>query len=288
MTRISAVAFAAALLVGAISGTAEAQGIAEAPKVGAMARPCSALPPIPSEAAAFLASLAQGNAPGAPRPEALAAYQAWQAKVQENDFAGLCHYDEANAKLPPASGRRVVFFGDSITELWGRTDPSMFAGDAVNRGISGQTTAQMVGRFQEDVIALHPRVVHILAGTNDIAGNTGPTSLSWVEANIRTMAELAKANHIQVVLAAVLPAARYSWRPQIEAPDNIAALNAWMGAYAKAQGLGYVDYGPVLDDGHRGIKPNLSLDGVHPTAAGYAVMRPLAEAAVRQALGKGR
>src|SRR5207248_2313748 len=126
-----------------------------------------------------------------------------------------------NARLGPATDRRVVFFGDSITELWGPADPKLFSDDTVNRGISGQTTAQMLGRFQQDVIALHPRVVHILAGTNDIAGNTGPTTLPWIQANIRSMVELAKAHRIVVVLAAVLPATHYNWRPSIQPVEPI-------------------------------------------------------------------
>jgi lysophospholipase L1-like esterase len=280
MTRTRTLIACAALALGVTQ--------AAAAQVGVLDKPCAALPAAPPEVAAYLAAAAKAQAAHQPAPapsaSGLAAYNDWQDRRALQDYAGLCRYHDQNATLPPATGHRVVFFGDSITELWGVLDPGMFAHDTLNRGISGQTTAQMIGRFQEDVIALHPRVVHILAGTNDVAGNTGPTTLPWIEANIRTMAETAKANHVRVVLASVLPAARYSWRPSIEPIPQIEALNAWLQAYAKAEHLTFVDYRPPLDDGRRGFKPQLSADGVHPNAAGYAAMRPLAERAVQAAL----
>ncbi|THD70599.1 GDSL-type esterase/lipase family protein [Phenylobacterium sp.] len=269
------------------SAAAQAQS---AIPTGVLDRPCAALAPMPAEVAAYLAETARARATHQPEPAAsaqgVALYNAWQNLRLTQDFAGLCHYADQNAALPPASGRRVVFFGDSITELWGLLDPGFFTHDVINRGISGQTTAQMVGRFQEDVIALRPRAVVILAGTNDIAGNTGPTTLAWIEGNIRTLVETAKANHVRVVLASVLPAARYSWRPEVQPIPQIRALNEWLAGYAKSQRLTFLDYRPPLDDGHAGFKAELSADGVHPNAKGYALMRPLAERAMREALSR--
>jgi lysophospholipase L1-like esterase len=286
MTRMLLAGVALAL---AQAQAAYAQASPAAPdRVGVLEQPCAAMAPMPPEVAAYLAAAAKARAAHQAEPVAsasgLAAYNDWQTRRSLQDYAGLCHYHDQNAALPPASAHRVVFFGDSITELWGAIDPSLFTHDTVNRGISGQTTAQMIGRFQEDVIALHPRVVHILAGTNDIAGNTGPTTVPWIEANIRTMVELAKVHQIRVVLSPILPAARYSWRPAIQPIPQIQAVNAWMQAYAKAEHLTFVDYRMGLDDGRHGFKAQLSADGVHPNAAGYAVMRPLAEAAVQAAL----
>lgn len=277
------IAAAALLAAGAVGARAEA--------VGVQAEPCAGLSPWPPEAvvASMLAAAkakAEHLPPPAQSPQVAASYRRWQETQLLQDFAGLCHYREANRKLPPATARRVVFFGDSITELWAAREPTLFSGDVIDRGVSGQTTAQMVGRFQEDVVALHPRVAHILAGTNDIAGNTGPTTLPWIEANIRTMVELAKAHHIAVVLAAVLPTERYDWRPEVDPAPSIQALNAWLRRYAQDEHLVFVDYGPALSDGGHGLKPAYSDDGVHPNAAGYAAMRPLAERAVRQALGR--
>jgi lysophospholipase L1-like esterase len=259
--------------------------------IGAMADPCAQVAAAPPELVAYQAAQAKAATEGKPAPSAPpnlgAIYSAWGAKRREQDFADHCRYAAANAALPSATAKRVVFFGDSITEIWSRLDPALFEGDVVNRGISGQTTAQMIGRFQQDVIALKPAVVHIMAGTNDIAGNTGPTSLAWIEANVRAMAEMAKANHVRVVLSAVTPAARYTWRPEIDSVASIRDLNAWLAAYAKREGLGFVDYAPVLTDGHNGIKPELSADGVHPNAKAYELMRPLARRALAEAL-KGR
>ncbi|GGA02560.1 lipase [Dyella caseinilytica] len=199
------------------------------------------------------------------------------------DFGDLCRYRDANAALPQASSHRVVFMGDSITEAWGTGDPKLFTDDVIDRGVSGQTTPQMVLRFQADVVDLKPAVVHILAGTNDIAGNTGPTSLGAIENNIKTMVELARANHIRVILASLTPVARYPWRPSVTPIESIKALNDWIEAYADKEGLVYVNYFTPLDDGHRGFKAKLAIDGVHPNPAGYAVMSELAKTAISQA-----
>jgi acyl-CoA thioesterase-1 len=195
-----------------------------------------------------------------------------QEQGNSADFFNLCRYRAANQALPKPSPNRIIFMGDSITQGWIERRPEFFLGDRVDRGISGQTTSQMLGRFYADVIALHPATVHILAGTNDIAGNGGPTNLETIENNIRSMVELAQAHHIKVVLGTVLPATRFDWRPEIEPVASIQALNAWIRSYARANKLTLVDYYAVLDDGRHGLALSDSGDGVHPTAAGYAKM----------------
>jgi lysophospholipase L1-like esterase len=188
------------------------------------------------------------------------------------DFFGLCRYRAANRSLPAPSSARIVFMGDSITQGWKDSRPEFFRGDRVDRGISSQTTSQMLGRFSADVIALHPAAVHILAGTNDIAGNGGPTTLENIENNIRSMVELAQAHRIKVILGTVLPAVRYNWRPEIDPVPSIGALNAWIRSYSKSHGIILVDYYSALDDGRHGLAPSDSGDGVHPTPAGFAKM----------------
>jgi lysophospholipase L1-like esterase len=203
------------------------------------------------------------------------------------DFGQLCRYRDDNARLIASHAPvRVVFMGDSITDNWQNLDKAMFIDGLVDRGISGQTTPQMLVRFQEDVVALHPRAVHIMAGTNDIAGNTGAATQAFVQGTIRSMAELARVHGIKVILAAVPPAVAFPWVPDKKPVSQIAALNAWLKDYAAREGFTFVDYGPALGDGTGGIKPGLSSDGVHPTVAGYAAMKPLAMAAVRRALGQ--
>ena len=203
---------------------------------------------------------------------------------QAADFGGLCRYDSQNAHLPPATSHRVILFGDSITELWKLLDPALFSDDVLDRGVSGQTTSQMLIRFRADVIDLHPRVVQIMAGTNDVAGNTGPISINAIENNIRDMVELARTHHIKVVLASIPPAAKFTWRPEIEPISPILSLNAWLRALAKQDGLIYVDYYAVLVDDQHAFKADWSKDGVHPNADGYAAMDPLAKAAIDRAL----
>ena len=276
----------AVLAAGLMATPASAQSTAAT--VGVLAKPCDALAPMPPEVADYMARLKQSQADHKPMPlptpAAMGLYTAWQAARQKSDFGDLCHYAADNAALGPATPERVIFFGDSITELWKMQDPGAFTGEVLDRGVSGQTTAQMLIRYREDVINLHPRVVHIMAGTNDIAGNTGPTSIAWIENNIRTMVEQAKANHIRVVLASIPPAARFTWAPALKPTPSIRTVNAWLAAYASEQGLVYVDYYAALNDGQDGFKPAWTVDGVHPNAAGYAVMDPLAKKAVEQAM----
>lgn len=204
-----------------------------------------------------------------------------------DDWASLARYREANARLnPPQPGeQRVVLYGNSITEGWAPYVAAMFPDKPyVGRGISGQTTPQMLVRFRQDVIALQPAVVVILAGTNDIAGNTGPSTLAMIEDNLASMAELARAHGICVVLSSVLPAYDYPWRPGLEPAGTIVALNAWMREYAIAHDLVYLDYHAAMADERQGLRPELSNDGVHPSEAGYRLMAPLLEQAVGDGL----
>lgn len=206
------------------------------------------------------------------------------------DWPNLGRYRADNAKLsPPAAGEnRVVFMGDSITDSWGRGRGEFFPGKPyVNRGISGQTTPQMLIRFRPDVIALRPKAVVILAGTNDLAGNTGPMTLEETQGNLASMAELAKANGIKVVLASVLPVSD-DIRQQTDRrpPDKIVALNRWIKDYAAANGHVYLDYYSATKGENQMLRKELTYDGLHPNDAGYAVMAPLAERAVASVLGK--
>jgi lysophospholipase L1-like esterase len=206
------------------------------------------------------------------------------------DFGGLEKYKEADLALrPPARGEnRVVFMGDSITEGWHfEGAEGYFAGKPyINRGISGQTTPQMLVRFRQDVIALQPKVVVILAGVNDIAGNTGPMTLEETEDNLASMADLAAANHIRVVLCSALPALDFPWMPGMTPAGKILALNAWIKAYAARMGYVYVDYHSAMKDDRGGLPAALSKDGVHPLPAGYAIMTPLVEAGIAKALAR--
>jgi len=205
------------------------------------------------------------------------------------DWANTARFKDENAKLaPPAKGEnRVVFMGNSITEGWIRTHPDFFAGKPyVNRGISGQTTPQMLVRFRPDVINLKPALVVILAGTNDIAGNTGPSTLEMIMDNLISMAELAKANNIKVVLSSVLPAFDYPWKPGLQPAEKIASLNAMIKSYADKNGIVYIDYFSSMADERKGLKKELSGDGVHPNDAGYKLMEPLVETAIKKALNQ--
>jgi lysophospholipase L1-like esterase len=197
------------------------------------------------------------------------------------DWAWLGRYRQANLELT-SGGAKVdtVFLGDSITEGWAATDPGFFSGANVSRGISAQTTPQLLVRMHADVIALKPRVVHIMAGTNDIAQNTGPISPEDSKNNFMAMCEIARAHGIRVVLGSVPPASKYSWRPDLLPKAIAIALNDWMRAYARQTGATYADYAAALTDSNGNVKLSLAKDEVHPTAEGYAAMRPIAEAAI--------
>ena len=206
------------------------------------------------------------------------------------DWPWLGRFKDEDAQLgEPAAGEdRVVFMGDSITQGWKIEGPDgYFPGKPyINRGISGQTTPQMLLRFRQDVLDLHPKVVVILAGINDVAGNTGPETPDQIEGNLASMAELATAHHIRVVLCSVTPAFDFPWRPGMAPAAKVVALNVWLRAYAADHGHVYVDYHTAMKDERDGLPANLSHDGVHPTAAGYAVMAPLVEAGIEKALAK--
>jgi lysophospholipase L1-like esterase len=232
----------------------------------------------------FAAASLPAQTPATPPPPTVATLQAQLAaqKAQLNDWPALARYREADLALPASEPGRVVFFGDSITDGWVQNGGKFFPGKPyVNRGISGQTTPQMLVRFRQDVVDLHPDAVVVLAGTNDIAGNTGPSSLAMIEDNFRSMTEIAKANGIHVILASVLPVAKYPWRPEVADPaTTIQDLNRWMRSFCDQAKITYLDYWSAMATPAGGMKPGISLDGVHPNAAGYAIMEPLAEQAI--------
>src|SRR5689334_10024470 len=234
---------------------------------------------------------AQQPAAPAPEPDAVKLKADLdRANRQLQDWANINRYRADNAKVaPPAPDEeRVVFMGDSITDGWGKQYGKFFPGKPyINRGISGQTTPQMLIRFRPDVIALKPRAVVILAGTNDIAGNTGPSTLEMIEDNLASMVDLAQKNGIKVVLSSVMPVCDYIRNQTTRRPnDQIVALNKWIKEYADTHGAVYLDYyTPMLDD--KGVlKQELTYDGLHPNSAGYDVMMPLAQKAIDQALAK--
>lgn len=205
------------------------------------------------------------------------------------DWPNLEQFQEANQKLdvPAADEDRVVFMGNSITIGWLNNRPEFFEGKHyINRGISGQTTPQMLVRFRQDVVDLKPKVVVILAGTNDIAGNTGPSTLEMIADNIKSMAEIAHANGIKIVLSSTLPAYDYPWKPGIEPAEKIIALNKMIKAYAEENGYVYLDYFSAMVDDRNGLPKKYAEDEVHPTVEGYKVMEPLVEKAIAEALKK--
>ncbi|MCR8558774.1 SGNH/GDSL hydrolase family protein [Mucilaginibacter sp. BJC16-A38] len=221
------------------------------------------------------------------KAEAWANFQKMIEERIHKDWAWIKRYEDDNEKLPPPSigEKRVVFMGNSITEGWINTDPGFFTGRPyINRGIGGQTTPQMLVRFREDVINLKPTVVVILAGINDIAENTGPSKIENVAGNIFSMAELAKAAHIKVVLSSVLPALAFPWHPGIDPRASIIKLNELLKAYAQKNKLGYIDYYSAMVNADQGLKSEWATDGVHPNLAGYKVMEPLAEVEIVKAL----
>jgi len=215
-------------------------------------------------------------------------YREGNARMLMNDFGQLARYHDDDGKLgaPAAGEQRVVFFGDSITDIW-KLDESFPGKHYINRGIGGQTTPQMLVRFRPDVIDLQPAVVVVLAGTNDIAGNTGDETLEQIEGDYATMAELAKVHGIRLVFASVMPINNYNPRALSfflqRSPEKILQLNAWLKKYCADNGLVYLDYFSAMVDGRGMLKAGLTEDGLHPNAAGFAVMAPLAEAAIEKA-----
>lgn len=212
-------------------------------------------------------------------------YQNW-TKMRD-DWPNFARYRQDNAKLAgsPVPANRVVFMGNSITDGWINFSPEFFsANNYVDRGIGGQTTPQMLVRFRADVVALKPKVVVMLCGINDIAGNTGPSSLEMIEDNIASMTEIAKANNIKVILCSVLPAYDFPWKPGLEPAGKVMALNAWIKDYAAKSKVTYLDYFSSLKDERNGMQARYSGDGVHPNKLGYSVMEPLAKKAIDQVL----
>ncbi|MBO9712247.1 GDSL-type esterase/lipase family protein [Sphingomonas sp.] len=207
-----------------------------------------------------------------PAPKEETWEEKWNRMLRE-DWPGLGRYAEANEALI-ASGQKVdvVFMGDSITEGWPQKRPGFFTPGRIGRGIGGETTPQMVLRMMADVVHLKPRLVHIMAATNDIAGNTGKITLDQSFDNFRMMVTLAKANGIHVLLASTPPADHFPWRPGLETVAPIRAINAWLKGHAKEAGCTWVDYTPVLATPEGAMKPGLASDGVHPTEAGYDAM----------------
>ena len=216
----------------------------------------------------------------------VSALQAQQSPA--TDWPNLQRFRTENAELRPprANEQRVVFMGNSITQQWNLA--AAFPGKHyINRGISGQTTPQMLVRFRQDVVALKPAAVVILAGTNDIAGNTGPSSLEMIEDNVMSMTEIAQANGIRVVLSSVLPVYAYPWKKELTPAATIVALNEWMKEYAARVDVTYVDYHSAMRDERNGLRAEWTTDGVHVTEAGYRVMTRLVEQAIARALETG-
>ena len=244
--------------------------------------------------ALVLCASALGQAPpGSRAAQRLEEYRQSKAATLRDDFGELARYRAANAGLkPPAPNeKRVVFFGDSITDMWNLAE--YFPGKPyINRGLSGQTTPQMLLRFRKDVIALAPKVVVILAGTNDIAGNTGPMSLEDIDANYASMADLAKANCINVVFASILPVHNYTPESQDffaqRSPQKIVELNRWLKSYCVDHGDLYLDYFSAMLDEKGLLKRDLAEDGLHPNKAGYSIMAPLAAGAIANAYSDNR
>ena len=223
-----------------------------------------------------------------PDDKAVKDTQKWQDPEYSfhNDWANLRKYDADNIRLisGPPDPTRVIFMGNSITEFWKDHDPAYFAGNYVDRGISGQTTPQMLVRFREDVINLKPAVVVILAGINDIAENNGPNKLEDVFGNIVSMVQLAQAAHIKVIMSSVLPANHLPWRPSITPTEKVGRLNQMIKDYADKNHIIYLDYYSAMVDDQKGLPKSFSEDGVHPNLAGYKIMEPLADKAIAAAL----
>jgi lysophospholipase L1-like esterase len=216
-------------------------------------------------------------------------YRASRIAVFVNDYGELARYRDSNSALksPAPDENRVVFFGDSITDIW-KLDDSFPGKHYINRGIGGQTTSQMLVRFRQDVIDLQPKIVVVLAGTNDIAGNSGPISNEDIEANLASMADLARAHGVRMIVSSVLPVNNYTPESQeffaSRPPGRILALNAWLSGYCTSNHLTYLDYFTAMVDDKGLLKRDLATDGLHPNKAGFAVMAPLAEKAIESNL----
>lgn len=284
------------LIVLAVAGLAAASAVAQAPQspppstppAGIVDAPCP--PPLqpPPELAEILRSPNRDALMASP-PPAIVAFNQEQERRARTDWGNLCRYRADNATRAAAKtpAPTAVFIGDSITEGWARNGAEVFtANNYVGRGISGQVTGQNLLRFQQDVVALHPKVVHIMIGTNDVAGNAGPTTYEAVQNNITAMTQIARANKIAVVLGTIPPASDFAWRRGMEPAPKIIKLNEWIRDYAKREDIVLADYHKALANVENGFRAEWSGDGVHPNADGYKIMSPIAEAAVKLALKK--
>jgi lysophospholipase L1-like esterase len=288
---------AASVLAGLFAATsliAPGAALAQAAGPGLVESPCPAPDPNANARRAEIDARVLTPTPPAEYWRAVEAAQAARAESQRNetadiaamlarDWPGLCRYKAENAELA-GEPQTVVFMGDSITDGWVGGDPDLFSAGTVGRGIGGQTSPQMLVRFWPDVVALQPRVVHIMAGTNDIAGNTGPATIQDFRNNVLAMVALARASDIEVILAAVPPSRSLYWRDNLDPRSSIRALNDWLRTTAREHDVVFVDYGDVLADADGGLREDLGNDGVHPNRAGYAAMRPLADRAIAAAL----
>ena len=278
----------AALILAAAAGSEPAAPAPTYPAAGLVDRPCPAGTSgrTPAEEAFGRPMVADGPMD----PAALKAFGAHAAERaaadaarSRNDWADLCRYRDADDALIAHGGAKVVFLGDSTTELWRQADPGLFTGGIVDRGISGQTSGQALLRVYSDVVDLHPRAVHIMIGINDMAGNTGPSRPDDLKNNISGMVDIAKAHRIQIILASILPAAAFPGRSGLHPARQVVEMNLWLRELATREGLIYVDYNSVLASPSGGMRDGYSRDGLHPLSSGYALMRPLAQA-VEQAL----
>ena len=290
--KVSALSVLAVLSLAFSSADAQApQGAAPSAQPGGIVdAPCP--PPLqpPPELAEILRSPNRDALMAAP-PPAIVAFIQEQDRRARSDWANLCRYKSDNAARATAKSPAptAVFIGDSITEGWARNGADFFTANGyVGRGISGQVTGQNLLRFQQDVVALHPKAVHIMIGTNDIAGNAGPTTYENVQNNIMAMVAMARANKIAVVLGTIPPAADFPWRRGMEPALKIVTMNEWIRGYAKREDIVLVDYHKALANPENGFRAEWSGDGVHPNAEGYKIMNPLVEGALEIALKKSR
>jgi acyl-CoA thioesterase-1 len=287
-----------ALTLLAFSGLAPASAVAQAPQgvvpsgppSGVVDSPCP--PPLqpPPELAEIRNSPNRASLLASP-PPAVVAFNQEQARRTRDDWGNLCRHRDDNAArvVANAPAPTAVFLGDSITEGWARTGADFFAANGyVGRGISGQVTGQNLLRFEQDVIALHPKVVHIMIGTNDIAGNAGPTTYENIQNNIMAMVQIARATKIAVVLATIPPSTDFPWRRGMEPALKIIKMNEWIRDCAKREDLVLADYHKALANPENGFRAEWTGDGVHPNAEGFKIMNLLAEEAVKIALKKNR
>ena len=289
MQTIVRIARVLALLSLATTANAQQQAADNIP-VGIVEQPCPAAVTMPESVATLQTDIFM-------RPHTLTAddgskltgsaefrqYLGALRQMGNRDWPALCRFHADNARLIASGARpQLVFMGDSITENWLLGDAELFNDNNVNRGIGGQTTPQMLLRFRADVVALRPAAVHILAGTNDIAGNTGPSTVDDFKNNLMSMVELAQANNIKVLLGSIPPTATFSWAPAIAPAPRVSELNAWLREYAAEKNLVYIDYHTALAGAAGELRSELGNDGVHPNRDGYVIMRHLLEQALAQ------